>query len=45
MAKVFPYGIPFGGYTSPIVPGGYAVVGKFNFEIVKDFSFNSLDFL
>lgn len=28
MALAFPYGIPFEGFTTPIVPGGYAVVGK-----------------
>jgi len=28
MAQAFPSGIPFGGYTNPIVPGGYAVVGQ-----------------
>nr|XP_027201193.1 chloride channel protein 2-like [Dermatophagoides pteronyssinus] len=27
MALAFPYGIPFEGFTTPIVPGGYAVVG------------------
>jgi hypothetical protein len=33
MAQVFPSGIPFGGYTNPIVPGGYAVVGQYYFKI------------
>lgn len=28
MAVIFPTGLDFGGYSSPIVPGGYAVVGK-----------------
>lgn len=28
MALSFPTGIPFGGSNNPIVPGGYAVVGK-----------------
>jgi hypothetical protein len=28
MAQIFPAGITFGGYTFPIVPGGYSVVGK-----------------
>ncbi|KPM09749.1 chloride channel protein-like protein [Sarcoptes scabiei] len=27
MALAFPEGIPFGGYRTPIVPGGYSVVG------------------
>mgnify|MGYP002714454171 FL=1 len=29
MALTFPAGIPFEGYTTPIVPGGYSVVGEF----------------
>lgn len=29
MAECFPGGIPFGDYTNPIVPGGYAVVGTY----------------
>ena len=28
MAACFPDGISFSGYTIPIVPGGYSVVGK-----------------
>ena len=28
MAQLFPSGISFGGSQNPIVPGGYAVVGK-----------------
>lgn len=30
MALLFPNGVPFGGYTNPIVPGGYSVVGLFD---------------
>jgi hypothetical protein len=33
MAQTFPNGIPFAGYTNPIVPGGYAVVGMISIII------------
>ena len=34
MVLLFPMGIPFGGTTNPIVPGGYAVVGKFHIILI-----------